>query len=86
MYITSSAPNKGSLGATNGLAQTTASVVRAIGPAAATSLFALSTSRGLLGGHLVYVVLLVGALGALGVASRLPREQWDHDKEGADAR
>ena len=97
MYITSGAPNKRSLGATNGLAQLTgtprshltvsatglltvayaASIVRTIGPAASTSLFAVSTERELLGGQLVYVVFVILAGGAVWVASRLPAEPWE---------
>ena len=57
------------------------SVTRALGPAAATSLFALSTSRNLLGGYAVYVILSVAAIGALFVAARLPDGQWVHEDE-----
>ncbi|KAH9014381.1 MFS general substrate transporter [Lactarius pseudohatsudake] len=42
MFISSAAPNKQSLGALNGLAQTVVSTQRAVGPAAAASLFAFS--------------------------------------------
>ncbi|KIJ57502.1 hypothetical protein HYDPIDRAFT_120568, partial [Hydnomerulius pinastri MD-312] len=42
MFITASAPAKNTLGAINGLGQTTASTVRTIGPAIATSMFAFS--------------------------------------------
>ncbi|KAG1906453.1 major facilitator superfamily domain-containing protein [Suillus fuscotomentosus] len=44
MFITASAPTNNVLGAINGLGQTSAAVARAIGPALATSLFAVSKS------------------------------------------
>ncbi|KAH9935200.1 major facilitator superfamily transporter [Epithele typhae] len=54
MYVHSSAPNSRSLGAVNGIAQVLASVARAIGPAASTSLFASSLEHNWLGGNLGY--------------------------------
>ncbi|KAF8878528.1 major facilitator superfamily domain-containing protein [Infundibulicybe gibba] len=53
MYITASPPNEHSLGATNGLAQTTVSLVRTLGPTISTSLFALSAEKNLMGGYAV---------------------------------
>ncbi|KAI9443935.1 MFS general substrate transporter [Lactarius indigo] len=47
-------PNKQSLGATNGLAQTMVSIQRAIGPAAAASLFAFSLDNNILGGKFTF--------------------------------
>ncbi|KAG9091839.1 hypothetical protein FRC06_000357 [Ceratobasidium sp. 370] len=58
IFVTSAAPSKSSLGTLNGISQTTISVIRAIGPATATSLFALSVERNLLGGWFVYAVLI----------------------------
>ena len=50
--------------------------MRAIGPAAATSLFSLSIERGYLGGRLVYY-LLVGLVGiALYLSTWLPKRVW----------
>jgi hypothetical protein len=74
MFITASAPTNTILGAINGLGQTSASTARAVGPALATSLFAMSKERNLLGGNAVYVILimLAGALRWLG--SQLPDE------------
>ncbi len=57
IYITASSPNKNSLGATNGISQTTVSIARAIGPALATSLFSFSADKNILEGYAVYVVL-----------------------------
>ncbi|KAH8985273.1 MFS general substrate transporter [Lactarius akahatsu] len=81
MYISSAAPNKRSLGATNGAAQTMVSIQRAIGPAAATTLFAYSLENSILGGNLVYVVLLALVLVGLGVAVQLPRGVWKHNEQ-----
>ena len=50
MYISSAAPNKRSLGATNGIAQMVVSIQRTVGPAAAASLFAFSLDSHILGG------------------------------------
>ncbi|KAG1884854.1 major facilitator superfamily domain-containing protein [Suillus subluteus] len=74
MFITASAPTNTVLGAINGLGQTSASTARAVGPALATSLFAVSKERNLLAGNAVYVVLimLAGVLRWLG--SQLPDE------------
>jgi MFS family permease len=85
MYVTASAPNKHSLGATNGLSQTSVSIARAIGPALATSLYSVSVEHNLLGGYAVYVILFI--LSCLGIllALRLPDQVWpeaeDSDSE-----
>jgi hypothetical protein len=72
MYITAAAPNKRSLGATNGLAQMTASIVRAFGPAASTSMFAYSLQHKLLGGYAVYAVLVIMSVFSLMLSIKLP--------------
>ncbi|KAH0833279.1 MFS general substrate transporter [Lanmaoa asiatica] len=59
IFVTRAAPNKQSLGSTNGLSQSLTSIARAIGPALTTSLFALSKQYNILGGNLVYVVLVI---------------------------
>ncbi|KAF9532627.1 major facilitator superfamily transporter [Crepidotus variabilis] len=74
MSITESAPNRQSLGAVNGLAQTTVSIARSIGPALASSLFSLSVQRSWAGGYGVYFVLAVFSVGALVLANQLPYE------------
>jgi hypothetical protein len=75
--VTSSAPNKRSLGATNGLAQTIASFARAIAPAAAAGMFSLSVEKNYLGGYAVYVFWILLACMTLLVAIRLPEKAWD---------
>ncbi|KAL0948630.1 hypothetical protein HGRIS_010437 [Hohenbuehelia grisea] len=76
IYISAAAPSRSALGATNGLAQTTVSIMRAIGPATANSLFSLSIEKNYLGGTLVYLILL-GIVGStIFVGSLLPRQIW----------
>ncbi|KAJ3998872.1 major facilitator superfamily domain-containing protein [Lentinula boryana] len=95
IYIRASAPNAYSLGVTNGLAQTSASIARAIGPASATSLFALSVqiSRDTqsqfgpvlqwLGANLVYVIFILISFGAVMTVKRLPEKLEIPVREGA---
>ncbi|KAJ6608661.1 member of major facilitator superfamily multidrug-resistance, DHA1 sub-family [Mycena sp. CBHHK59/15] len=76
IYISAAAPNRASLGATNGLCQLSVSLMRTIGPAAANSLFSLSMEKGYLGGWMVYYVLMATVCVALWVALQLPRRPW----------
>jgi len=78
MFIAAAAPNKRSLGATNGLAQTVVAVQRMVAPAAAASLFAFSLAHDIMGGNFTYVVLLSVVCFGLGVAAQLPRHTWKH--------
>ncbi|KAF8218231.1 major facilitator superfamily domain-containing protein [Mycena galopus ATCC 62051] len=81
IYVRSAAPSKHSLGATNGIAQTCISIMRAIGPVASTSLFSFSLQRNLLGGWLVYVVMIfISALALLGT-TYLPKKVWEVPEE-----
>ncbi|KAF8574316.1 MFS general substrate transporter [Ramaria rubella] len=73
IFITSAAPTRNTLGATTGLAQTLVSFTRAVGPTSAASLFAFSLERNLLGGQLVYLVLVVLVVLSLLAAARLPK-------------
>jgi len=79
MYLSSAAPNKRSLGTTNGLAHTVASVQRTIAPAVADWLFAFSIEKNILGGNFIYVVLLALVCVGLYVAAQLPRNMWKRD-------
>ena len=81
MYVTSSAPNSRCLGAVNGVAQFIASVMRAVGPAASTSLFASSLEYNWLGGNLGYVVLTTMSIGVFFVSTPLPAETWPKEEE-----
>jgi hypothetical protein len=81
IFITTSAPNKRSLGATNGLSQTTVSIARAIGPAISTSLFAFSSENNLLGGYAVYAVFIALTGLSLLFATRLPKYPCREDDD-----
>jgi len=85
MFITASAPNKRSLGATNGLSQTTVSIARAIGPAMSTSLFSFSVERNILGGYGSFAFFAVLALFGVALACQLPHEVWDHQEKQDEA-
>ncbi|KAF8728277.1 MFS general substrate transporter, partial [Rhizoctonia solani] len=65
ILITAASPSRALLGTTNGLAQTSCSLIRALGPAGAASLFAYSSGEG---GTLVYWVC-VGVVGLAGLTS-----------------
>jgi hypothetical protein len=78
IYISSAAPSKRLLGATNGLAQTVVSVQGTIVPAATDWLFAFSITNDVLGGNFVYVVLVSGVFVGLFVAAQLPKDSWGH--------
>ncbi|KZT33163.1 MFS general substrate transporter [Sistotremastrum suecicum HHB10207 ss-3] len=79
MLITSSAPSSSALGTVNGMAQTSASIARAIGPETATGLFARSIQKRLLGGNLVYLILSILVVLALEdeKVSRVEEEEED---------
>lgn len=81
IFVSSSAPDSRCLGAVNGVAQFVASVTRAIGPAASTSLFATSLERNWLGGYAVYLILVVFSVGLFFVSISLPRNMWPKKKE-----
>ncbi|KAI0711906.1 MFS general substrate transporter [Cerioporus squamosus] len=74
IFITASSPNKASLGSVNGIAQMLVSIMRAVGPAAANSLFSLSIDKQhhYMGGYFVYVALSTLVCAALWVATFLP--------------
>ncbi|KAI0636220.1 MFS general substrate transporter [Trametes polyzona] len=85
MYISVAAPNHKALGMTNGLAQTTASTVRALAPSLASSLFSVTLEHHLAAGTLVYWLLcgitLVGFFTTrwLPATLRTQGESWSDD-------
>lgn len=81
MFVTASAPSKNILGAVNGMGQTTVSIAHAVGPMFAGSVFAFSKDHNVLGGHAVYVVLGVPAVGMLWLASLLPEKLQNRDED-----
>jgi MFS family permease len=82
IFIAAAAPNKASQGATNGLAQLSTSVVRAIGPALVNSIYSLSIDKDhhYMNGGLVYYVTVALSLGAIWVGSLLPKHPWKGTK------
>ncbi|KAG6810089.1 hypothetical protein H0H92_013363 [Tricholoma furcatifolium] len=74
ILIVDSAPNKASLGATNGMGQAVGCIARSIGPSVASSLFSLSLQRNLLGGNLVYLVIIGFAFLGLRITYLLPQK------------
>ncbi|KAG1728507.1 major facilitator superfamily domain-containing protein [Suillus paluster] len=78
MYIAAASPNRASLGATNGLAQTVAACVRIIGPASAMSVFSFSV-RDPYYEWVVYYFMMALALLAIGTSFLLPRQMWKRD-------
>ncbi|KAI1786343.1 MFS general substrate transporter [Ganoderma leucocontextum] len=76
LFITSSAPDSSALGAVNGVAQVVVATVRAVGPAAATSLFATSLERNWLGGYGVYAILIPFSVSLSFVSIYLPPNMW----------
>ncbi|KAI0752769.1 MFS general substrate transporter [Daedaleopsis nitida] len=77
MFVTSSASDSRCLGAVNGAAQVIASLSRAIGPAASTSL-----ERNWLDGYAVYPILVTITITMSLVSTQLPRNMWPK-KEGS---
>ena len=63
LAINDVSPSPASLSALNGLALTGASALRSFSPALSTSLFAIGVRSQILGGYLVWVILIILALG-----------------------
>ncbi|TFK27810.1 MFS general substrate transporter [Coprinopsis marcescibilis] len=74
ILVVSHAP-KGHLGASNGIAQMIASIMRSIAPTVATSLFSVSLERSLAGGYMVYYILLVVVVVGIRISFLLP-QSW----------
>ena len=79
MYVTTSAPNRRSLGAVNGLGQTLVSLARGVGPALATSLYSLSVEENMLKGYAVYLFFSLFSMGALVLTTQLPYNLWGEE-------
>ena len=67
------------LGTLNSLAQMSSSVTRAIGPYVANTLFALSVTKNLMGGQMVWLVL--GLVGCVGPVSCLLIKDLEREEE-----
>ena len=73
LYVNSAAPNHASIGATTGFAQMVISGVRAIGPSAINSAFALGIQKHVMGGHFAYWIMAGMAAISLVVGAALPK-------------
>ncbi|PWN46813.1 MFS general substrate transporter [Violaceomyces palustris] len=71
MIVSNLAPSRSLLGALNGVSQMCGSLARTFGPTASNSLFALSVSRHLVGGQLVWIVLCLYGLFAWSMTLRV---------------
>ena len=82
MFVAAAAPNKASLGATNGIAQLSVSILRAIGPALASTLYSLSIDEEhhYMNGGLVYYVTVMLGFVAMWVGSLLPERPFKENK------
>ena len=78
IFIAAAAPNKASLGTTNGFAQLSVSIMRAVGPALASSMYSLSIDEDhhYMNGGLVYYVTVAMGLGAIWAGSLLPKHPF----------
>ena len=68
LLVNAAAPSRAALGTTNGLAQSLASLSRAIAPASASVIFAVSVDKGVAGGYLIWIVLVALSLAAIGTS------------------
>jgi len=73
MFITAAAPNKRSLGATNGLAQTLVTIGRIVTPVMASSLLSISIQYHIFWGYAAYLLLIFLSFGCIWLAYQLPR-------------
>ena len=78
MYISSSVPNKRSLGVANGLAGTVVAIQRIAGSVVADWLFAFSLMNNVLSGNFAYVILIILVGVGLCISAQLPRNMWTH--------
>lgn len=72
LFVLDAASGQASLGAVNGLAQMLSAVVRTIAPTLASSLFSVSLQRQLVGGYMVYLVIVGIALAGVSTSFLLP--------------
>ena len=79
LFVRSATPTQAALGTTNGLAHTMSSLMRTIGPACVTSLYAISREYKLLGGQFVYIVLTLVTTVTFSASFLLPLTPYAHD-------
>ncbi|KAG1901106.1 uncharacterized protein F5891DRAFT_1030050, partial [Suillus fuscotomentosus] len=73
LFVRAAAPNRASLGATNGIAQAAVAVARIIGPASAASVFSYSLQEGHDAWSIYYFFIAIAFL-AVCTALLLPRD------------
>lgn len=73
ILIVDSAPTKAALASTNSISQIVACAIRSLAPSLASSFYAISLERNLVGGRLVYLVLMGIILIAIRAAFMLPK-------------
>jgi steroid 5-alpha reductase family enzyme len=81
MYIAAAAPDRRSIGATNGIAQLAVSMMRTFGPSFASSLFSLSMEHNYMGGWLVWWALLIVVGIAVACGMLVPSQVWKRPGE-----
>ncbi|KAJ8692988.1 hypothetical protein PTI98_010245 [Pleurotus ostreatus] len=72
LFIIAAVPGQNSLATVNGLTQMVSSIMRSLAPSISSSLFSLSVEHNLLGGYLVYLIIVLTIMVGLYAASRLP--------------
>ncbi|KAJ7111799.1 major facilitator superfamily multidrug-resistance, DHA1 sub-family [Mycena epipterygia] len=80
IFTMDSAPNKASVGSVNGLAQMVGTTLRSTAPSFASSMFSLSVKNNLVGGYMVYIILILLTLGAVRCSLLLPRRLRSESK------
>lgn len=60
------------------------SIIRTIGPAMATSLFAVSIEENLVGGNLAYIIFVVLSVLSLFIVAKLPAQLWHFEGDSDD--
>ncbi|KAG1814969.1 major facilitator superfamily domain-containing protein [Suillus variegatus] len=73
LFVRAAAPNRASVGATNGIAQVAVAVARIIGPASAASIFSYSLQEGH-NAWSIYYFMIAAVFLAVGTALSLPRD------------
>ncbi|KAI5830047.1 MFS general substrate transporter [Schizophyllum commune Tattone D] len=74
MFVVDSAPSSNSMGAVNGLAQASSTLVRTFAPWISTSLLSLSLQKNLLGGRFIYLFVICVACANLYMTTFLPKQ------------
>ena len=74
MFVVDSAPSSNSMGAVNGLAQASSTLVRTFAPWTSTSLLSLSLQKNLLGGRFIYLFVICVACANFYMTTFLPKQ------------